>query len=339
MLEQGRARKSLAEWGELQGSSRDCRLCRVRAVSPEVPPPRSTRTNINSLTTCVIFCAGEVSDRPFHADFSGTHLPAFEDHFPFSPPGTSWSTTSSMTSKQREKLYRYRGSDLESTSSDRSHWLQRQSSLSSQNAVYPPGSLRYSYSRSRSAYGSWRAPLIDPSVRGPHMPHSRSISSTLPSVSEYSSLAPSRASSSVSSNSSSGSRKSPLSTMRRVSQPEVPLIPDRYISLKRELSRTPQLAPQAPAPAWSPALTHAPLSADPAIRAFSVGGGTEPETVPSSLNRATYHPPSSTSGSSHKVTRDLPHQTSIHTATTTATTSLVTRPPPPQPKPAPGHKK
>lgn len=168
--------------------------------------------------------------------------------------------------------------DLESVATDRALWLQRRDSHSSQSAIYPP-TLR------SSSIGSLFPPEMNPMNRVPAAflpripcypsynfasPSSTSMCSPSALSSPYGSLSPSRAESTLSSvsrsTSSTSSRKSPLSTMRRASEPDVPIIPAKFLEVtnKPQLQRSPTLPCS-----WSPTLTHAPLSADPAIRAFS----------------------------------------------------------------------
>ena len=145
-------------------------------------------------------------------------------------------------------------------------WLQRRNSLSSQRAIYPH---RYHLYDQRSKHASYS------------LPPSR-YSSTLRSVSEGDCLELSNRYSSMTSSQSSNSwgttRPSTLSSSRTrsTSNPE-----------KGDLRRDPTAAsaaqsagipavpriPTIPPPAWSPALTHVPLSADPTIRALSTGAG------------------------------------------------------------------
>jgi hypothetical protein len=67
--------------------------------------------------------------------------------------------------------------------------------------------------------------------------------------------------------------------MRRASEPEVPLIPAQFLHPKNKPQF--QRSPTLPC-SWSPSLTHAPLSSDPAIRAFS----TEREAFERPVTRA-----------------------------------------------------
>lgn len=192
--------------------------------------------------------------------------------------GVSWSSTSSADTLKREKQYRYGPTDLELQASDRAHWIQKQNSVSSRPAIYPP-TLRYSSTGPLSLPGYFyldrRTAASLPQIPYPHSPRSGFASSTATSLpfalGDSYSLSPfSRAGSTVStiSRSTSGTsvRKSPLSTMRRASEPEVPIIPAKFLGTnkKPQLQRSPTLPCS-----WSPSLTHAPLSADPAIRAFS----------------------------------------------------------------------
>jgi len=173
--------------------------------------------------------------------------------------------------------------------SERAFWLQRQNSLSSRNAIYPP-CLRYSPSLGSARSAS--APQVGMHRHWPYSPSHRSFTSTsttvtpLPSVLESSdsSCYPTRASSSVSST-SSDPRKSPLSTMRRASQPEVPIIPNRFLSVSSSGEQSSQRRSSLPF-VWSPFLHHTLLSEDPEIRALSLdldgnkAGGDIPDVKP-----------------------------------------------------------
>ncbi len=190
----------------------------------------------------------------------------------------SWSSTSVADSLKREKLYHYRSTDLELRASDRAQWVQKQNSVSSRSAIYPP-IIRYSSTGPLSLPGYFyldrSTAAFLPQIPYPLSHRSGSLSTIVtPSPSAHGNSfgpsPPSRAGSTVSSVSLSTSaasvRKSPLSTMRRASEPEVPVIPAKFLDInnKPQLQRSPTL-PWS----WSPPLTHAPLSADPAIRAFS----------------------------------------------------------------------
>ena len=183
-------------------------------------------------------------------------------------------------SLKREKIYQQRLSMQNMHPHGRAEWLQRQNSLSSQSAIYPP-SLRQGNgpilrSSHGNQFGTYRSPPSFQSQRPSivAVTPSSSLASRYPNPFSSSSRAYSHASG-ISHSSSSSSKKSPLSTMHRASQPEVPVIPDRFLNLKRrsDFSRRPSLPDT-----WSPVLTHLPLSADPAIRAFSVP--IEPEDMP-----------------------------------------------------------
>lgn len=252
-----------------------CLLWPCKSISLSV---HTALLTVDSASICTVFTCIEVSDRPYHASLFGIQEPDQEDTqgLKTSSSGLSWPSNSSLDSLRREKLYQYRPTDPESLASDRALWIQRHNSLSSQSAIYPPslrcpstGPLSGPFNLNRS-----------PSIYFPYIPYSpsyRSVSpssTTTPSPSAlgnfYSSLSPSRAASTVSSNtcptSSTSVRKSPLSTMRRASEPEVPVIPAKFLDAnnKPQLRRSPTLPCS-----WSPSLVHAPLSADPAIRAFS----------------------------------------------------------------------
>lgn len=154
-------------------------------------------------------------------------------------------------------------------------WQRRRNSLSSQKAIYPH---RYQGYDQRPRYASYS------------VPPSR-YSSTLRSVSEGHCLELSDwgSSSEASSQSSrtwttaSSTRPSTISSSRSRASSN----PERG-SLKRDISgeptststtpRVPELppVPVVPPPAWSPALHHTPLSADPTIRALSTGSLSRP---------------------------------------------------------------
>ena len=165
----------------------------------------------------------------------------------------------------------------QSLSSDRAFWLQRQNSLSSRNAIYPPCLQTPTRPPRTLSRSSRSASLpIGPRRYWSYEPSRRSFTSTstfstLPLVVEGSegSTTPTRTTSTRSSSSSSSS-KSPLSTMRLACQPDVPIIPNRFLSAasSETSSRKRSHLPYK----WSPSLRHAPLSADPAIRAFSTTG-------------------------------------------------------------------
>jgi hypothetical protein len=292
-----------------------------------------------------VFCCIEVSNRPFHASLFGIVEPDQDDPPGLKPSmsGLSWSSTSSADLLKREKLYQYRPMDLESAASDRALWLQRRNSQSSQSAIYPP-TLQYPST----------GPLLSPSYlrlnRGPssfllEIPRSPSYhgnSSSQPMGTPapsalgniYSSLPPARASSTTSSasrsTSSTSTRKSPLSTMRRASEPEVPIIPAKFLDSKNkpQLQRSPTLPCS-----WSPSLTHAPLSADPAIKAFSTERGVSPERPPvnnviprqkSSSNVPRFIPPSPDLGSpiyGFAIPPDLPARARGHSIPSTIAVS------------------
>ncbi|KAF7507598.1 hypothetical protein GJ744_010268 [Endocarpon pusillum] len=232
------------------------------------------------VSTCIVFCCIEVSNRPYQASLMGITQADSDDicGLKSSHSDVSWSSTSSADSLTREKQYNYGPSDLELRASDRAQWIQKQNSVSSRPAVYPP-ILRYSSTGPLSLPGYFyldrRTAASLSQIPYPHSHRSGSVSSTATSLpfalGDSYSLSPfSRAGSTVStiSRSTSGTsvRKSPLSTMRRASEPEVPVIPAKFIhtNKKPRLQRSPTLPCS-----WSPSLTHAPLSADPAIRAFS----------------------------------------------------------------------
>lgn len=248
-----------------------CALCESQ------PLPIYTTLNATRVTICVLFCAIETSDYPFQASPLGVYK-AESDHF--SNLRSSSSELSCSAPSTPEKEMPLPESMLYRRVSDRAFWLQRQNSLSSRNAIYPP-CLRSSSIYSRPSPGSLRsssAPQFSSYRYGASSPFHRSLTSSsstttttpLPSVLESSDSVsfPTRASSSVSS-SSTDSRKSPLSTMRRVSQPDVPIIPNRFQSVSSTGNKSWERRSSFPF-AWSPFLHHTPLSADPAIRALSI---------------------------------------------------------------------
>ncbi|KIW85121.1 hypothetical protein Z517_00510 [Fonsecaea pedrosoi CBS 271.37] len=154
-------------------------------------------------------------------------------------------------------------------------WLQRRNSLSSQKAIYPH---KYYYYDHRHKYQPYA------------LSQGSRYSSTLRSVSEGQSLdlhdRNSSLCSSQSSRSASTRRPTHPSPMRPRSRANSN--PERG-DLRRDpatISATsdsgvPEVPPLpiAPAPTWSPALQHAPLSADPTIRALSTGSGLAPSLL------------------------------------------------------------
>ena len=187
-------------------------------------------------------------------------------------------------------------------------YLQRRNSVSTQAALHP-FNVRYASMQRQMSTISPRASSVPSTIIHHNLHHSLSsrTSSTASSDSlattlrtsssgstlrtSYSSAAPSRTLSSVSSLGYSPSRKSPLSAMRRVSQPDVPVIPDKFLNGKHELQVPPKLSL---VDTWSlGSLQHAPLSADPAIRAFSLGLTPEDRSVPASPRTALSSHPTS----------------------------------------------
>lgn len=237
--------------------------------------------------TCVLFCCTQVSDRPFHASPFRADRPQQDSSFGLTPSPSELSCSpspgSSLDLCECEKTDD--GTVLTRQLSARAFWLQRQNSLSSRNAVYP-ACLGQPSGFPRPAYGSLRAtsaPQVGTLRHQPYWPSHRSLRSastsnspsaaiSLPSVLEHEashmpySTCLGRAPSSVSSSSSS-----PLSTMRRVSQPDLPIIPNRFQSVSSSSQASSQPRRRSSLPyAWSPLLHHTPLSADPAIRALSI---------------------------------------------------------------------
>ena len=253
----------------------------------------------------------EVSSSPYRSSFAGIYVPPAEPHFEFGPaPTTSWSTTSSEDSLKIQKRPHNRVLDLE-MEAGRKMYLQRRNSVSTQAALHPFGARHPSMQRQPSQI-SPRASSVPSTIIHYNVQHSLSsrtsstassdsLATTLRTTSSgstlrtsYSSAAPSRTLSSVSSLSYSPSRKSPLSAMRRASQPDVPVIPDKFLNGKQELQVPPKLSL---ADTWSlGSLQHAPLSADPAIRAFSLGLSAEERSVPASPRTALSSHPTSDAG-------------------------------------------
>ncbi|KAK5058517.1 hypothetical protein LTR84_010780 [Exophiala bonariae] len=160
----------------------------------------------------------------------------------------------------------YLVSEGRSNQHEREQWLQRRNSISSQRAIFPYKVDSHPFEH-RPRYAMYN-----------HAPSSR-YSSTLRSVSEGACLdLSSDRSSSLNSTQSSGSfaRSGRTSTTfhstrtRATSNPERPVTarPDKGSSGKDAIPDVPPL-PAAPAPTWSPALNHTPLSADPSIRAWT----------------------------------------------------------------------
>ena len=259
----------LANGNELQDPSPCHWHCGFSAVSLDwksITPPLLT---IGRLTVLVLFISVEMSDRPFHASLLGIHTPTANSDIPIDQPVflQKWPTSSTLSSSGERKRYEGHYQDPISSNTERVFWLQRQGSLSSQTAIYPPG-LRSSNSLSRSTGGSVRSRTLT-LPRHPQLAHSVSATfsmTPLPSVLEDG-LTPTRTPSSVSS-ALSNSPRSPLSTMHRASQPDVPIVPDVFLG--PTVCSRPKRRSVLPF-AWLPSLHHAPLSADPAIRAFGIG--------------------------------------------------------------------
>ncbi|KIW32644.1 uncharacterized protein PV07_04174 [Cladophialophora immunda] len=159
-------------------------------------------------------------------------------------------------------------------------WLQRRNSLSSQKAIYPHKHHYYDHRHRYQPYA---------------FSQSSRYSSTLRSVSEGRSLELGDRNSSLCSSQSStsvGTRPSTrvstaCSRSRANSNPERgDLRRDATTISANGNNAMPEVPPlpAAPAPTWSPALHHTPLSADPTIRALSTGSG---------LTLAMYHSRSS----------------------------------------------
>lgn len=151
---------------------------------------------------------------------------------------------------------------------EREQWLQRRNSMSSQRAIFPHKVYSHPFDH-RPRYAMYS-----------YAPSSR-YSSTLRSVSEGACLDLSDRTSSLNSSQSSGSfarsrraSTSPLSSRSRAnSSPEklITVRQDKNSPHKDSIPDVPPV-PAPPAPTWSPALHHTPLSADPTIRALTMGG-------------------------------------------------------------------
>jgi hypothetical protein len=162
----------------------------------------------------------------------------------------------------------YLVSERRSNRLEREQWLQRRNSMSSQRAIFPHKVYSHPFEQ-RPRYAMYS-----------YAPSSR-YSSTLRSVSEGACLDLSDRSSSLNSSQSSGSfamsrraSTSHLSSRSRAnSSPEklITVSPDKNSPHKDSIPDVPPL-PTPPAPTWSPALHHTPLSADPTIRALTIGG-------------------------------------------------------------------
>ena len=169
--------------------------------------------------------------------------------------------------------------------SDRERWLQRRNSMSSQRAIYPSTSRAFDPRRSASM-------SYTPSSRYSRTPGSSSF--------DY----PDRTLSFTSTPSFSSS----ASTMRgRYGQPDpnCPAIPESP-KLLEQFPEPPAL-PAPPPPAWCPPLDHAPLSADPAIRALSSGPRRPPSSrAPTLPRRAPGHVGRLSSGTRLALRRPSP---------------------------------
>lgn len=226
---------------------------------------------------------------------------------------------------------------------EREQWLQRRNSISSQRAIFPY--KVYSHpSEHRPRYAMYN-----------HAPSSR-YSSTLRSVSEGACLdLSSDRSSSLNSTQSSGSfaRSGRASTTfhstrsRATSNPERSIIvrPDKDSSEKDTIPDVPPL-PAPPAPTWSPALHHTPLSADPIIRAWaseSEGGQrssllysrSSPALIAQLPPRSRSAEPKVRKGSQEEIPVDKTATTAPQTVPAQAPASASSRPNPSPPGPPP----
>jgi len=145
------------------------------------------------------------------------------------------------------------------------HWLQRRNSLSSQHAVFPSNyhsfNSRLNSRRPLSSDGSLSRPVLNP---GASLARSFYNMDTVAEV-EVSPISSPRRVSSLSLTSVS---RSSLLSLRLARHADVQLIPDRF----RITSSSAAIARgDLSEPAWSPALRHEPLDADPDIRALSSG--------------------------------------------------------------------
>lgn len=269
-----------------------------------------TTPSTHRLVTCILFCSIELSHRPFHASPSGTcaififyhRLERGRQDSSFSlmssQSGMNCSITTMSTELRRsnfepsEKPF-LNHPQLSQLLSERAFWLQRRNSLSSRNAIYPP-CLQYSLSGRQGQLLFSSAPQITTDRHWPSsLSSSRHLSFASPlsplqfvletssSIASSSSSVPTRAPSSLSSASTlseAGSKSpSPLSTMRRASQPEIPIIPNWFLKVsssgQEQQSQFKRGSSLPSAYAWSPFLCCALLSEDPEIKALSVDAG------------------------------------------------------------------
>lgn len=147
---------------------------------------------------------------------------------------------------------------------EREQWLQRRNSMSSQRAIFPHNVYSHPFEH-RPRYTMYN-----------YAPSSR-YSRTLRSVSEgASSDLSSDRSSSLNSTPSSGSfaRSGRTSTTFHSTRSRATSIPEKLITVRPDKDSIPDVPPlpAPPAPTWSPALHHTPLSADPSIRALTSEG-------------------------------------------------------------------
>src|SRR5689334_16599845 len=89
------------------------------------------------MATCSIFCAVEVSDRPFQVSLFGRQEPSVNHSRALNatPSVSSW--TSESTSGLRKQQSPHRFTDTSLSAFDHAHWLRRRNSLSSQRAIFP----------------------------------------------------------------------------------------------------------------------------------------------------------------------------------------------------------
>ncbi|KEF63655.1 uncharacterized protein A1O9_01633 [Exophiala aquamarina CBS 119918] len=151
---------------------------------------------------------------------------------------------------------------------EREQWLQRRNSMSSQKAIFP----HRIYSHPFEHWPRYAMYSYAPTSHN---------SSTLRSVSEGACLDLSDRNSSPNSSQSSGSStRSPRASTSQLPSRRLPnSSPEKLVAIrenkgspkKNSIRDVPPL-PAPPAPTWSPALHHTPLSADPLIRALTTGG-------------------------------------------------------------------
>ncbi|OAP60145.1 hypothetical protein AYL99_05147 [Fonsecaea erecta] len=164
-------------------------------------------------------------------------------------PALSVSSSLSAWSVEKNDPHLFLVPESRQSRLEHEQWLQRRNSLSSQKAIYPH---KYYYYDHRHRYQPYA------------LSQSSRYSSTLRSVSEGRSLDLGDWNSSLCSSQSSTSGE--RGDLRRDAA---------MISAHGNTAVLPDVPPlpAVPAPTWSPALHHTPLSADPTIRALSTGSG------------------------------------------------------------------